>query len=370
MRVILNMATLRSHGSAWVGQGVLAGLGRTATDHQFLAFVPAQWDPALFAGYDHIQIQPVANGWRGKLLAELKLIPAAFSSFKADRLFSLTNNGLLKSPVPHLLLVHQAYLAYQPAELRFPLPPRFRLKLRLLAWLFRLSMQSVHHFTVQSGSMQRHLCARWGIKPTRVSVIPSAVDVDTHGAGPRPRDTAQRPYVCYVAGGSPHKNFTVVIDMLGELKRRGIQLDCHLTLHPEQFPTIVQRAKQLEVETQIVWRGPLSRGEVFNLMVGAQVLVMPSWLESFGLPYFEALALECPIVASDLDFAHDACGDGALYADPASASAFADQVQKLVTDSALRENLKARQRQRYQSIACSWDTIAQRYVSLLETMPA
>jgi glycosyltransferase involved in cell wall biosynthesis len=75
-------------------------------------------------------------------------------------------------------------------------------------------------------------------------------------------------------------------------------------------------------------------------------------------------------VASDLDFAHDACADGALYADPDSPPAFADQVQKLAADAALRQSLKARQRQRYQDIACSWDTIAQRYISLLETILA
>lgn len=369
MRVVLNMATLRSHGSAWVGQGILAGLGRIARDHQFLAFVPAQWDIKPFTDDSHIQIQQVPDGWSGKVLAEAYLIPRALSRFDADRLFSLTNTSVFKSPVPHLLLVQQAYLVYNWEHLSSLLPRQFKVKLKLLTWLFQLSMKSVDHFTVQSSSMRSRLCTRWGVAQNKVTVIPSAVEVsNVEVAKQKSYPERQSPYICYIAGPSVHKNFNIVVDMLAELKRRSITLDCHLTLHPEQFPDLVQRADELGIGKQIIWRGAILRDEVYALIANAQALVMPSWLESFGLPYFEAMALECPIVASDLDFAHAACADGALYADPNSAADFADQVQRLLTDDALREDLKTRQRQRYRAVSCSWDDVARQYMILLETM--
>ena len=45
-------------------------------------------------------------------------------------------------------------------------------------------------------------------------------------------------------------------------------------------------------------------------------MFFPSLLESYGLPFIEAMAIEKPILTSDLDFARSMCGDAAYYFDP------------------------------------------------------
>ena len=59
------------------------------------------------------------------------------------------------------------------------------------------------------------------------------------------------------------------------------------------------------------------QGKYMNaLYQQCDALLLPSLIESYGLPYIEAMAHNLPIVTSDLDFAHEMCGDLALYFNP------------------------------------------------------
>lgn len=56
-----------------------------------------------------------------------------------------------------------------------------------------------------------------------------------------------------------------------------------------------------------------------SLYQQCDVLLFPSLLETYGLPYIEAMAFDKPILTSDLDFAHAICNEIAYYFDPFNA---------------------------------------------------
>ena len=60
------------------------------------------------------------------------------------------------------------------------------------------------------------------------------------------------------------------------------------------------------------------------LYAGALAVVLPSWLEGFGLPPVEGLAAGAPAIVSDLPVLREVLGDGALYVPPGDAEALAD----------------------------------------------
>jgi glycosyltransferase involved in cell wall biosynthesis len=72
------------------------------------------------------------------------------------------------------------------------------------------------------------------------------------------------------------------------------------------------------------------------LYAGALALVLPSWLEGFGLPPVEGLAAGTPAIVSDLPVFREVLGDGALYVPPGDAEALADALLSLERDPALR----------------------------------
>jgi len=74
----------------------------------------------------------------------------------------------------------------------------------------------------------------------------------------------------------------------------------------------------------------------------ASVFVFPSLYEGFGLPPLEAMACGTPVVTSNVSSLPEVTGDAALLVDPTDASAIAAAITRVVTEPALREELRAR----------------------------
>ena len=72
------------------------------------------------------------------------------------------------------------------------------------------------------------------------------------------------------------------------------------------------------------------------------VLVMPSLVETVGLPMLEAASVWVPVAVADRPYGHDVCGDSALYHDPHDPLALAIDLKRLLTEETLRRQLRMR----------------------------
>jgi glycosyltransferase involved in cell wall biosynthesis len=69
---------------------------------------------------------------------------------------------------------------------------------------------------------------------------------------------------------------------------------------------------------------------------------MPSLHEGFGYPPLEAMACGTPVASSYTTSLGEIVGDAALTFDPTDVSAIADALIRLLSDEALRADLRAR----------------------------
>jgi len=92
------------------------------------------------------------------------------------------------------------------------------------------------------------------------------------------------------------------------------------------------------------------------LMAGALVLVMPSFMEGFGIPALEAMTLGVPVIVSNRGSLPEVVGDAGLVFDPDTAGALQDALARVIDEAALRRRMSDRGRQRAQ--AYSWDQTA------------
>ena len=83
----------------------------------------------------------------------------------------------------------------------------------------------------------------------------------------------------------------------------------------------------------------LTDEELAALYAGACALVHPSLLEGFGFPVVEAQKLGTPVLVSDLPWAHDVAGEGALYFPTSDVTALASALARIATDADLRTEL-------------------------------
>ncbi len=102
---------------------------------------------------------------------------------------------------------------------------------------------------------------------------------------------------------------------------------------------------------------------LYNL---ADVLVMPSLHEGFGLPVLEAMACGTPVVTSNTSALPEVAGGAAVLVDPLSVEGIAAGIRRAVEDAALREDMRARGLKRATDF--SWERSARAALSLFEQL--
>ena len=113
----------------------------------------------------------------------------------------------------------------------------------------------------------------------------------------------------------------------------------------------------------MVVTGYVSEEEKVSLLSGAEALVYPSLYEGFGLPVIEAMSCGTPVLTSEVSALPETAGDAALLVDPHAIEDIAAGMERLLTDTALRERLRAAGTAR--AARFSWDETARMTAGVL-----
>ncbi|HTG37457.1 glycosyltransferase family 1 protein [Sphingomonas sp.] len=160
------------------------------------------------------------------------------------------------------------------------------------------------------------------------------------------------------------KGLGIFAQVIAELRRRGVR---HKVLVIGEGPA---RAWFAERVPDAVFTGFQSGDDLGRAVAGMDVFFMPSVTETFGNVTTEAMAAGVPVVAARATGAIDLVEDGVtgFLVPPTDVAAYADAIQRLVEDSALRQRAGAaghRAARRY-----VWDTANQAvldaYLTLLD----
>ena len=190
------------------------------------------------------------------------------------------------------------------------------------------------------------LIREWGLDPGRVRTAPLA---------PRRLTTASSPsahrYFLSVGALEPRKAPDVLVAGFRLARERGLAAEL-----------IVAGDGRVNVEAPGVRRlGHVE--DLGSLYAGALAVVLPSWIEGFGLTPVEGIAAGAPAIVSDLPVLREVLGDGALYVTPGDASGLGDALLRVAGDPALRERLLAAGREAIAPL--SWAETARRTRAVL-----
>jgi glycosyltransferase involved in cell wall biosynthesis len=100
----------------------------------------------------------------------------------------------------------------------------------------------------------------------------------------------------------------------------------------------------------------------------ADVFVFPSLYEGFGLPPLEAMASGTPVITSNVSSLPEVVGDAAILIDPLEPDAIADAMRRVLTEPALRDDLRERGLRRVKEF--SWDRSIRRVRDIYEEVLA
>lgn len=70
--------------------------------------------------------------------------------------------------------------------------------------------------------------------------------------------------------------------------------------------------KTLELNDKIIYLGPLSQSDLFNVLIKSKMLIFPSIHEGFGIPCLEAMQYGVPLIASNIPVIKEVVCDAAI----------------------------------------------------------
>jgi glycosyltransferase involved in cell wall biosynthesis len=106
------------------------------------------------------------------------------------------------------------------------------------------------------------------------------------------------------------KGHAVVLDALRRLRDDGVAVEWAVAGDGPLRGLLADRAAELGVADAVHFLGRLPHPEVVALMARADLFVLPSWDEAFGLVYTEAMTQGTPIVACRGEGVEDFVTDG------------------------------------------------------------
>ena len=208
--------------------------------------------------------------------------------------------------------------------------------------------------------------AHFGADPAAIEVIHSGPGLGDSGSGggEPPRGG---PYLLYVGNLSAHKNLPLLIEAFDRSGCEGVRLVL-VGSRGERFDEIEGAVDRAASHSRIEFRRDVTDGELEGLYRGAIALLLPSLYEGFGFTSLEAMARDCPVVASDIPAVREVSGEGAMLVPPRDRDAWAAAIRKVVSDEGLRDDLRQRGGELVKRY--SWDTTAQRVCSLFMEVAA
>jgi glycosyltransferase involved in cell wall biosynthesis len=235
-----------------------------------------------------------------------------------------------RMPRPWVALVHHP-LALETGLMRAEVGALAALERRLLARAARV--------IVTSPGTRRDLAA-YHVDDARIGVVCPGTDPAPLARGSGGPGLA---LLC-VASLTPRKGHLVLLDALAEL----IELDWHLTCvgsmerDPACARSIVAAIDRLGLHRRVTLVGERTEADVAAFYREADLFVLPSYHEGYGMVLIEALARGLPLVATSAGAIPETVPtDAGVLVPPGDARALASALRQVMTEPALRARLLA-----------------------------
>ncbi len=191
--------------------------------------------------------------------------------------------------------------------------------------------------TAVSASLKHDTCKALGISRD-IEVIPNFLDLRRFRRRDDVRRREGRPRIVHISNFRPVKRIGAVVDVFARVRAN---LEATLVLvggGPELAPALV-RLRELGLDADVDYAG--ERLDIVDVLSNADIFLLPSATESFGLAALEAMACEVPVVASRVGGLPEVIDDGEsgfLHA-PEDVDGMAASVLALLRDADLHRRM-------------------------------
>jgi glycosyltransferase involved in cell wall biosynthesis len=186
---------------------------------------------------------------------------------------------------------------------------------------------------------RRRLGELYGLSPNLVHVAEPGVDAGDLAPG----TTTGEALLC-VAAVTPHKGHDVLLDALATVAELPWRCTCVGSL--DRDPEWAGRVLDHGLGDRVQFPGPRTGPDLDRSYASADLLVLASRAETYGMVITEALARGVPVLAADVGGVSEALGHAGLLVPPGDPNALGAALRAWLDDAELRERLRRAARER------------------------
>lgn len=335
VRIGIDARLIRAYGIGSYVRGLLGGLAAIARSERYVVFA----HPA-----DRMLIP------RSLEIVDANVRPYTLSEpWRMGRLFDRARLDLVHAP--HFTLPWTACPIVTTLfdAIPFHYPLRNPIAFSYIAFMMQSAARRANHIITISHAAKRDLIGALDVESERITV--SHIGVDDKFFRDGPPVTGEHPYFLFVGRPARHKNVETFLDALKIVRRSD----------PAVRAVLAGGKHGGRGDEGVIVPGYVSDDELLAIYRGAIAVVMPSFMEGFGLPPLEGMALGTPAITSNAEALVEVTGDAALHFDARSASELAEAMLMLRRQPDLRALLSERGRARarpFRWIRCAEETRA------------
>jgi glycosyltransferase involved in cell wall biosynthesis len=210
---------------------------------------------------------------------------------------------------------------------------------------------------------KQDMIREWGIDEKKIEVIYHGVDKEKY---PISKDRlVLNPYIFFAGGArGANKNFEHLIEAFSIVskKYKDLKLVCSGTKFTNQEEAELQR---LKIHDKVInfYATEMEMAQLYN---DAEMLVVPSYYEGFGMPILEAMVYDCPVVVSDASCFPEIAGEAGIYFNPYDAEEMSEKITLLLENDSLREQQQKNGQKRLENF--SWQKCANEHLAVYNSL--
>lgn len=232
-----------------------------------------------------------------------------------------------------------------------------------LEWSTAFAVKHAEKIIAVSESTKEDILKFYSVKPSKISVV-------YHGYEKKDSKhkelSIQMPkkYILFLSTLQPRKNLGNLIQAFRLLKTQNPHIPHKLVVIGKpgwKYESIIQNLQaNLDI---VVYLNYVSDSERLAILSQADLLVVPSFYEGFGLPILEGLAMNVPVALSKTSSLPEVAGEAGVYFDPNNVQDISQAIASVIFDRSLAEKLRLRGKARLAQF--SWEKCARETLQIL-----
>jgi len=240
-----------------------------------------------------------------------------------------------------------------------------------LEWSAGFAARHASKIIAVSESTKRDIIRFYKVDADKIQVVHHGYDEEISNDKFQISNQIQNPniklperYVLFLSTLQPRKNLEGLIEAFRLLKSENPDLEHKLVVVGKpgwKYDSIIQR---IEANKDIViYLNHVSDEERLTILSRADLLVLPSFYEGFGMQILEAFSAGVPVATSKVSSMPEVAEDAAVYFDPHNVQDIKKAISSVLFDKSLADSLRARGKERLKQF--SWEKCARETFEIL-----